>query len=396
MSVDKDNLYAHVKNLQGVKHALTNYEGLVQGADYMKQEFESLGLEVIEEKFMVDGCDLEFRNIIGCIGGAGPEIIISGHHDTVWNAPGANDNGTACAAIIEMARIFKEMNIDANIRLVSFDLEESNPYFEKTMWELAAKHNIRNNMIFENLQYRENWGKIMTSYLRLLNKEKRSELLEDINKLSDDEIAFYTEMLEFLDEFFEENSWVGKTALMGSARYVENAIKEGREIKAIINFDTIGYTSNRSGSQFYPTGFPIRLMKLLPKWYGRFIPKLSKIFRFYGIEDITVGDFASLLVDGNSEDLGMIFAEKAKQIELKVGGIFTGMTYDRIEKQMPDLLRSDHAPFWREGVKGIFISDTANFRYAHYHTTSDRIEYVNFDFLAKITQASIETVLELV
>ena len=46
-------------------------------------------------------------------------------------------------------------------------------------------------------------------------------------------------------------------------------------------------------------------------------------------------------------------------------------------------------------IPGIFISDSANFRYPHYHTPSDLIYYVNFDFLEKITHVSLLTLIDM-
>lgn len=108
-----------------------------------------------------------------------------------------------------------------------------------------------------------------------------------------------------------------------------------------------------------------------------------------------VGDYASLLVDVNSNELGDQFINNAKKVDLKIGGIFTQMSYDQISENMPDLLRSDHAPFWKEEIPGIFITDSANFRYPYYHTGADTIDHVDFDFLKKITQAALMTALQI-
>ena len=61
--------------------------------------------------------------------------------------------------------------------------------------------------------------------------------------------------------------------------------------------------------------------------------------------------------------------------------------------KMPDLLRSDHAPFWRENIHAIFISDSANFRCPHYHTGSDTIDKIDFVFMKKIAQTSLLTLI---
>ena len=62
---------------------------------------------------------------------------------------------------------------------------------------------------------------------------------------------------------------------------------------------------------------------------------------------------------------------------------------------MGDLLRSDHAPFWRQGIPALFITDTADFRYAYYHTPADTIDKLDFSLMTKICKATIATALNL-
>ncbi|MGC1310096.1 MAG: M28 family peptidase [Phormidesmis sp.] len=55
-------------------------------------------------------------------------------------------------------------------------------------------------------------------------------------------------------------------------------------------------------------------------------------------------------------------------------------------RQIPETRRSDHAPFWDEGYPAVMVTDTAHLRNPHYHTASDRIETLNIEMMAKITQ----------
>jgi Zn-dependent M28 family amino/carboxypeptidase len=59
-----------------------------------------------------------------------------------------------------------------------------------------------------------------------------------------------------------------------------------------------------------------------------------------------------------------------------------------------DLLRSDHAPFWQNGIPGLFLTDMGDFRYPYYHTPADTIEKLNFDFLTRICKATIATAIQ--
>ena len=49
--------------------------------------------------------------------------------------------------------------------------------------------------------------------------------------------------------------------------------------------------------------------------------------------------------------------------------------------------RSDHVHFWQAGLPAIMITDTANFRYIHYHKMTDTPDRLDYTRLAQITAA---------
>ena len=53
------------------------------------------------------------------------EVVVGGHHDTVPDAPGANDNASGSANVIELARAFAADGLDAGLCFVTFGAEES-------------------------------------------------------------------------------------------------------------------------------------------------------------------------------------------------------------------------------------------------------------------------------
>ena len=108
---------------------------------------------------------------------------------------------------------------------------------------------------------------------------------------------------------------------------------------------------------------------------------------------MTVGDFASLLVDINSNQHADLFLKSSKLVKLKVAGIYTGLDFYALQEQMLDLLLSDHAPFWRDNIPAIFISDSAHMRYPYYHTGADTIDHLDFEYIEKIAQASLLTLI---
>jgi Zn-dependent M28 family amino/carboxypeptidase len=55
-------------------------------------------------------------------------VVIGAHYDTVRGSPGANDNASGVAALLELARLLKEFRPKREIRLVAF-VNEEQPFF---------------------------------------------------------------------------------------------------------------------------------------------------------------------------------------------------------------------------------------------------------------------------
>jgi len=53
-----------------------------------------------------------------------PAILVTGHLDSVVGAPGANDNSSGVALVLELARVFRGYNTDKEIRFIAFGSEE--------------------------------------------------------------------------------------------------------------------------------------------------------------------------------------------------------------------------------------------------------------------------------
>jgi Zn-dependent M28 family amino/carboxypeptidase len=98
-------------------------------ASFIEQQFASLGHHVESQWYESDGGQV--RNIIVEKKGEDPEracIIIGAHYDTVVGTPGADDNATGIAGLIELSRLLKEHKNKRTIRFVAFPHEEP-PYF---------------------------------------------------------------------------------------------------------------------------------------------------------------------------------------------------------------------------------------------------------------------------
>ena len=107
----------------------SNPKVLNGAASFIEQEFASLGYQVQSRWYESD--HVQVRNIVVEKLGqhpTQPSIVIGAHYDTVVGTPGADDNGTGIAGLIELSRLLKEHSNKRTIRFVAFPHEEP-PYF---------------------------------------------------------------------------------------------------------------------------------------------------------------------------------------------------------------------------------------------------------------------------
>ncbi|MHA1577340.1 MAG: M28 family peptidase, partial [Candidatus Thorarchaeota archaeon] len=203
-----------------------------------------------------------------------------------------------------------------------------------------------------------------------------SELKDD---LQENELALLKDE-ETIFKGLTHTNWPGRSALMGSSAWVENAILEKKEIIGVLCLDTMGYISKKANSQKLPEQIP---------------PQMFEIFDTQ--EDLTVGDFIAIIADGNSKNLATSFCEQCQDdsVSLPYACLKADFGFEQAAYAAPDILRSDHAPFWKENIPALLITDTANFRYPFYHTPADTIDKLDFDFLTKICKATVATAIKL-
>ena len=96
-------------------------------ADYIGATLVREGAIVSEQTYTVD--KVRCRNIIGRFGSAtGHLIVIGAHYDVHGDQPGADDNASGVAGVLELARLLKGRTLSSPIMLVAFSTEEP-PYF---------------------------------------------------------------------------------------------------------------------------------------------------------------------------------------------------------------------------------------------------------------------------
>src|SRR5215813_10696485 len=104
-------LKRHIATIASREHNLRRYDELEKAARYIEATLASYGHSVGRQEFFFD--DNPVRNIDAVIEPRAditdPEVIVVGaHYDSVVGSPGANDNGSGAAAVIELARLLRD------------------------------------------------------------------------------------------------------------------------------------------------------------------------------------------------------------------------------------------------------------------------------------------------
>lgn len=278
----RDRLREHVQVLseQIGERNTARFRSLGEAAEYLKTAFGALGLTVREEPYRVEA--KEVVNIEAQIRGSdlpGEIVVIGAHYDSVFGSPGANDNASGVAALLELARALRDAKPRRTVRLVAFVNEEP-PYF-----------------------------------------------------LSES---------------------------MGSLVYARRARERREKIVAMLSIETIGYYSDRPKSQQYPASLSC------------FYPDTGNFIGF-------VSDLGSLNL------LRRVLGSFRKSTQFPSEGVAA-------PGGIPGIGWSDHWSFWQAGYRAIMITDTAPFRYPHYHTSSDTPDKLDYDRMARVVGGIVKVV----
>jgi Zn-dependent M28 family amino/carboxypeptidase len=92
---------------------------------YIEREFTALGLRVESDSFAYRG--RSFRNILGRTPARrAPLVVLGAHFDSVEGSPGADDNASGVAVLLEAARQLSAMRLNSEVLFCAFNLEELN------------------------------------------------------------------------------------------------------------------------------------------------------------------------------------------------------------------------------------------------------------------------------
>lgn len=282
-----NKLKTHVVAIASTPHNIDYYENLERAAEYLEEQLSQLGYQVTQQEFVASG--LNVRNLEVTIPATADatgkrSFVIGAHYDSAFYAPGANDNGTGTAAVLELARLLKNnKSKDTTIRLVLFVNEEP-PFFGGP--------------------------------------------------------------------------------LMGSSVYAASLKARGEQVIGMISLETLGAFYDTPNSQKYPQ--PL----------GLAFPTTANFVAFVGMPKSRA--FVHEVMDSFRRHTAFP----------SIGGV--------APSYIQGIAWSDHASFQERGFPALMITDTAVFRYPHYHKATDTPDKVDYEKLARITKGVERVVRDLV
>jgi Zn-dependent M28 family amino/carboxypeptidase len=105
----------------------SNHNNLDLAAAYVREEFERSGARTTDQPYQVGG--RTYRNVIAAFGPETKEMIVVGaHYDAAGPYPGADDNASGVAGVIELAQLLGKTSLPIKVELVAYSLEEP-PFF---------------------------------------------------------------------------------------------------------------------------------------------------------------------------------------------------------------------------------------------------------------------------
>lgn len=270
--------------LEGPRHRETAPRALDAAEDYVAGALETCGLPVERRPFVFRG--IAYRNVVATRPGrhpGEPRILIGAHFDSVPGTPGADDNASGVAALLEIARLLAVPSLRRTVELVGFNLEEPQ----------------------------------------------------------------------------------GVTYRVGSRAFAADARRRGLTYAGALILEMVGYTDPAPGSQHVPA---VLFWKRVP----------------------STGTFLAATGDGRSARLLRTFAAASRAAVPDLDLVtfrspFRGWL-------VPHTRLSDNASFWDRRYPALMLTDTAFLRNPYYHTGGDRLDTLDFGFMARVTDAVVAAV----
>jgi len=138
----REQLVAHVDQLANVigPRILAQPESIAASIKHIRATWQEIGYQVTDETY--ESSDGPATNLIAEIPGtsANQVVILGAHYDTVATTPGADDNASAVAVLLEASRLLKDVTPKRTLRFVAFACEEA-PYM--SLGSMGSQHHAR-------------------------------------------------------------------------------------------------------------------------------------------------------------------------------------------------------------------------------------------------------------
>jgi len=126
-SVDPARLEGHVRTLAATPRDFSNLGGLEVASQYIHDQLVAAGVKASLQPYEVGATT--YYNVGATVGPDTPKRIgVGAHYDTAGPLPGADDNASGIAGVIELARALSQADLQMQVELVAWCLEEP-PYF---------------------------------------------------------------------------------------------------------------------------------------------------------------------------------------------------------------------------------------------------------------------------
>jgi hypothetical protein len=188
--VNQAEITATIEDLAGLGTRYTFSDGDEAAAAYLRARFEAMGLGVIRDPFSVDGVQAE-NLIVEVPGSVDPDVVyvLSAHYDSTSNAaatdaPGADDNASGVAAVLEAARLLSAQPLRYSAWFVLTAAEEQGSLGSAhlTEWMVEQGVDVRGVIAPDMIGY---WPLGDSDAMDILGDEASALLVADMEQVAD-------------------------------------------------------------------------------------------------------------------------------------------------------------------------------------------------------------------
>jgi Zn-dependent M28 family amino/carboxypeptidase len=140
----RENFLRHVEHLSARigERNLWKGDSLEQAAAYIEETFRRYGYAAVERQtYTCHGKTVS--NLVTETAGEGSRIVVGAHYDTVPGSSGADDNASAVAGLLELARLFRDSAGSKKITFVAFANEEPPFYGSNNMGSMVYAASLK-------------------------------------------------------------------------------------------------------------------------------------------------------------------------------------------------------------------------------------------------------------